>query len=87
MNTHDDLSVEWANIDGTGLVRVFPVADFKSGFALTARIGMAGEQTGYYPEVLLTTDKLTVTIPSQDDGLHHKLAHAIDDSLNDATQR
>ena len=86
MNTHDNLSVEWATIDGTGLVRVFPVADFKSGFALTARIGMAGEHTGYYPEVLLTTDKLTVTIPPQDEGLDHRLAHAIDDSLRNATR-
>ena len=86
MNTHDDLSVEWANIDGTGLTRVFPVANFKSGFALTARIGIAGERTGHYPEVLLTTDKLTVTIPPHPDGLDHQLAHAIDDSLSDVAQ-
>lgn len=86
MNTHDDLSVEWANIDGTGLVRVFQVANFKSGFALTAQLGMAGEQIGHYPEVLLTTDKVTVTIPSHPDGLDHQVAHAIDDALKDAAQ-
>ena len=84
MNTHDDLSVEWANIDGEGLIRVFPVADFKSGFALTARIGIAGERTGLYPEVLLSAQKVTVTIRPDSDGLDHRLAHAIDESLSDA---
>lgn len=84
-NTHDDLELEWADIDGEGLVRVFPTADFKSGFVLTAHIGMAAEAAGYYPEVLLTPSKLTVTIPPNDDGLDHRLAHAIDTALIDAT--
>ena len=84
MNTHDDLNVEWADIDGQGLVRVFPTADFKSGFVLVAHVGMAAEQIEYYPEVLLTPTKLTVTIPPNDDGLAHQLAHAIDTALHDA---
>lgn len=79
---HNDLSVEWSDIAGEGLVRVFPVADFKSGFALTAQLGLAGERTGYYPEVVLTTSKVTVTIRPESDGLHHKLAHEIDQSLS-----
>lgn len=82
MSIHDDLSVEWAAIDGEGLVRVFPVADFKSGFALTAQLGLAGDRTGYYPEVVLTTEKVTVTIRPENDGLDHKLAHEIDQSLS-----
>lgn len=84
MNTHDDLNVEWADIEGQGLVRVFPTANFKSGFVLVAHVGMAAEQLEYYPEVLLTQNKLTVTIPSNDEGLDHRLAHAIDAALHDA---
>lgn len=84
MNTHDDLELEWADIEGQGLVRVFPTANFKSGFVLVAHIGLAAEQVEYYPEVLLTESKLTVTIPPNDEGLDHRLAHAIDATLHDA---
>ena len=43
MNTHDDLELEWSDIEGQGLVRVFPVTNFKSGFVLVAHIGLAAE--------------------------------------------
>jgi len=85
MNIHDDLSVEWADIDGEGLVRVFPMTDFKSGFVLTATVGKAAERLGHYPEVLLSSSKVTVTIPPDDDGRDHQLAHDIDAALSDAT--
>lgn len=85
MNTHDDLELQWADIEGQGLVRVFPTANFKSGFVLVAHIGLAAEQVEYYPEVLLTENKLTVTIPPNDEGLDHRLAHVIDTALHDAT--
>ena len=84
MNTHDDLELEWADIEGQGLVRVFPIANFKSGFVLVAHIGLAAEQVEYYPEVLLTESKLTVTSPPNDEGFDHRLAHAIDTTLHDA---
>ena len=84
MAIHDDLALEWADIDGEGLVRVFPVANFKVGFVLTAHIGKAAEDTDFYPEVLLSSKKLTVTIPDDSDGRDHKLARAIDDILSDA---
>jgi pterin-4a-carbinolamine dehydratase len=84
MTTHDDLALEWADIDGEGLVRVFPTANFKVGFVLTAHIGKAAEDTGFYPEVLLTSTKLTVTVPDDTDGRDHQLARAIDDILSDA---
>ena len=84
MNTHDDLELEWSDIEGQGLVRVFLVTNFKSGFVLVAHIGLAAEQVEYYPEVLLTESKLTVTIPPSDDGLDHRLAHAIDATLHEA---
>lgn len=86
MNIHDDLDVEWAVIEGEGLVRVFVTADFKRGFVLVAHIGLAAERAGYYPNVLLTSQKVTVTIPPHDDGLDHRLAHEIDAVLADDTQ-
>ena len=82
--THDDLALEWADIDGEGLVRVFTTADFKSGFVMVAHIGLAAEQVDYFPEVQLGPRKLTVTIPPNDDGLDHRLAHAIDVALTNA---
>ncbi|HAC55916.1 TPA: hypothetical protein DCF80_00300 [Candidatus Saccharibacteria bacterium] len=87
MSTHDDLALEWADIDGEGLVRVFPLANFKSGFVMVAHIGLAAEKVDYFPEVLLSNEKLTVTIRPNDDGLDHRLAHAIDNVLTDATQQ
>lgn len=84
MDIHDDLGFEWADIEGQGLVRVFAVPNFRSGFVMVAHIGLAAEQTDYFPEVLLTEKKLTVTIPPNDDGLDHRLAHAIDAALSDA---
>lgn len=84
MNTHDDLELEWADIEGQGLVRVFQTNDFRGGFVLVAHIGMAAEAVEYYPEVLLTERKVTVTIPPSDDGFDHRLAHSIDTTLHDA---
>lgn len=86
MNIHDDLALEWSDIDGEGLVRVFSTESFKSGFVLIAHIGLAAERVEYYPEILLTEHKLTVTIPSNDDGLDHRLAHVIDTTLHDAAR-
>jgi pterin-4a-carbinolamine dehydratase len=84
MSIHDDLELEWADIDGQGLVRVYPVSSFKSGFVLLAHVGLAAEQTDYYPEVTLTARKVIITIPPHDDGLDHRLAHMIDDAVADA---
>lgn len=87
MNTHDDLSVQWAVIDSEGLVRVVPTDSFRTGFALTAQVGLAADELEYYPIVTLAADKVTITIPFDDDGVSHRLAHAIDTALHvsDAT--
>ena len=86
MTNQDDLAVEWSDIEGEGLVRVFPVESFRAGFVLTAHIGLAAEQSDYYPEVQLSARKVIVTIPPHDDGLDHRLAHAIDDVLSNAAE-
>lgn len=87
MFDNNDLAVEWSDIEGEGLVRVFPVPSFKAGFVVTAHIGLAAEQVDYYPEVQLTAKKVIVTIPPHDDGLDYRLAHGIDDVLADAAQQ
>ncbi len=84
MNIHDDLALEWADIEGQGLIRVFETNDFRSGFVMLVHVGTAAEQVEYYPEVTLGQHKLTITIPPNDDGLDHRLAHAIDNALSNA---
>lgn len=85
MNIHDDLALEWADIPGEGLVRVFTTASFKDGIALTAQIGEAASGLGRFPEVLITPVKVTVTIPADIDGRDHQLAHVIDKLIDDDT--
>ena len=86
MDIHDDLDLQWSDIEGQGLIRVLRTDSFRTGFVFLAHIGLAAEQTEYYPEVTLTSHKLTITIPPHDDGLDHRLAHAIDSVLVDAAQ-
>lgn len=86
MNIHDDLDLEWADIEGEGLIRVFPISSFKAGFVFLAHVGLAAEKVKYFPIVVLSSSKLTITIPANDDGLDHRLAHAIDTELANATQ-
>ena len=85
MNTQDDLSVEWAELEGEGLERVVKTDSFKSGFVRTGEVGKTAEGLGYFPDVKLSSDKVIIAIPYDDDGLAHQLAQAIDGILGDAT--
>lgn len=85
MNVHDDLPLEWADIDGEGLIRVYPVDSFKSGFALLALVGGVAEQLQFYPEITLSATKLTVTVPEDFEGKDHQLVHAIESTLHNET--
>ena len=87
MDTAHDIALEWSDIDGEGLVRVFPVSSFKTGFVMAAHIGLAAEKTNYYPEVLLSPTKVVVTIPPDSDGLDRQLALGIDEALHDAASQ
>ena len=84
MNIHDDLDIEWADIDSEGLVRVLHTESFREGFVFVAHIGQAAEAVEYFPEIVLNERKVTITIPAHDDGLDHRLAHAIDVAIADA---
>ncbi len=83
MNVHDDIPLEWAIIDGEGLVRVYNTQSFRQGFEMVTLIGGVAEQIGYFPEVQLSTQKLIVTVPEDGEGLDHQLVHAIDATLRD----
>lgn len=85
MNVHDDLPLEWADIDGQGLVRVYNTDSFKSGFALLALVGSVAEQLQFYPEVTLSSHKLTIVVPEDDEGMDHQLVHAIESTLRNET--
>ncbi len=79
----DDLSVQWAELEGEGLERVVNTDSFRSGFVLVGEVGKTAEGLGYFPEVKLASDKVIITIPYDEDGLAHQLALAIDGILGD----
>lgn len=61
-----NLNVAWSLIDGEGLIRVVPTSSFGEGVAIVARLAEIAEHQGHDPEVLLESDKVTVTLYSQD---------------------
>lgn len=77
----DQLSVEWARIDGQGLVRVVPVDRYRTGFVVIAKIGPLAERYDYYPDMLLGADKVTITIDDANEDTAFALAAAIDKVL------
>ncbi|HXH04895.1 MAG TPA: 4a-hydroxytetrahydrobiopterin dehydratase [Candidatus Nitrosotenuis sp.] len=80
-NKLESLSYQWSRIDGQGLVRVVPVDGFKTGFILMAGIGELAESKAYYPELNLTSDKVTITIDDSDESAAFELAEGIDKLL------
>ncbi len=75
----ENLSVEWSDIDGQGLVRVFEPRNFRAGLAIVSMIADVAEEVGYEPTLELTPSKLTVTIAEDDSaGRHTALASGID---------
>lgn len=77
----DQLSVEWARIDGQGLVRVVPVDRYRTGFVVIAKVGPLAERYDYYPDMLLSADKVTITIDDANEDVAFELAAAIDKAL------
>ncbi len=75
----NEIDIEWSDVDGSGLVRVFTPNGFRAGLALVSMLADVAEQVGYEPEVMLTAHKLTVTIPDDASGRHYALAKAIDE--------
>ncbi len=72
------LNIEWSDVDGCGLVRVLSPKGFRAGLAIVSMLADVAEQIGYEPEVNLTLNKLTVTIPDDGSGRNVELAKAID---------
>jgi 4a-hydroxytetrahydrobiopterin dehydratase len=66
MNELKDLSVEWSNIDGEGLVRVVPTDSFRTGVQLVVKLAEIAEAQNHDPGVELTNDKVTITLVSHD---------------------
>lgn len=72
------LDKEWSLIDGQGLVRVFPVDRYRTGFIVIATIGPLAEKYDYYPDILLSRDQVTVTIDDANEEAAYQLAADID---------
>lgn len=72
------LDKEWSQIDGQGLVRVFPVDAYRTGFMVIATIGPLAEKHDYYPDILLSRDQVTVTIDDENEQTAYQLAAEID---------
>lgn len=65
-NLPEDLNVAWSNIDGEGLVRVVPTDSFRVGSVLVAKLAELAEAQGHDPDVLLTNNKVVITLFSHD---------------------
>lgn len=74
----EKLSTDWSLIDGDGLVRVIPTTAYREGFVLMANVGLLAEKAQYFPEITIASDKITITIPDDDEQKAQKLAEAID---------
>lgn len=65
-NLPEDLNVAWSNIEGEGLVRVVPTDSFRTGTLLVAKLAELAESQGHDPDVLLTNNKVVITLFSHD---------------------
>lgn len=65
-NLPEGLNVAWSNIDGEGLVRVVPVESFSTGALFVARLAELADAQGHDPDVLLTNNKVVITLFSHD---------------------
>lgn len=80
-----NLNVAWSDIEGEGLVRVVPTDSFRSGAAFVAELAHIAEEQGHDPDVLLTNDKVVITLYSHDEQAvterDRKFAHAVDELI------
>ena len=65
-NKESGLNVAWSQIDGEGLVRVVPTDSFATGVHFVAELAHIAEAHDHDPEVLLTHDKVVITLYSHD---------------------
>lgn len=77
-----NLNVAWSDIEGEGLVRVVPTDSFGTGVALVAKLASIAEAQNHDPDVLLTNDKVVITLYSHDENAiterDHRFAQAVD---------
>ena len=62
-----NLNVAWSDIEGEGLVRVVPTDSFGTGAAFVAELARIAEAQNHDPDVLLTNDKVVITLYSHDE--------------------
>lgn len=62
----EDLNVAWSDIEGEGIVRVVPTTSFREGALLVAKLAELAEAQGHDPDVILTNNKVVITLFSHD---------------------
>ena len=80
-----NLNVAWSEIEGEGLVRVVPTDSFGTGVAFVAELAKIAEAQNHDPDVLLTNDKVVITLYSHDAQAvterDHAFAAAVDELI------
>lgn len=71
-----NLNVAWSDIEGEGLVRVVPTDSFATGTAFVAELAKIAETQQHDPDVLLTHNKVVITLYSRDEQSVTKRDHA-----------
>jgi len=78
MSVESGLSLQWARLEGEGLVRVIKTGSFEDALGVIKVIGEVVNRVGYEPNVSLEPGKVTVMIPEDTSGVYTKLAHELD---------
>lgn len=80
-----NLNVAWSDIEGEGLVRVVPTDSFATGVALSAELAKIAEAQQHDPDVLVTNNKVVITLYSHDEQAvterDHAFARAVDELI------
>ena len=82
-NKLENISQDWSLIDGQGLIRVVPIDAYKTGFILIANVGILADKYQYYPDLLLSREKVTITIDDKNETKAYAIAAKIDEILQD----
>ncbi len=86
----DDISTEWSQLEGQGLVRVVPVDSFRTATVLTIKLAELAGKLSHDPDLEVNSQKVVITLITHSESAvtdkDFEYAKAVDELLKqDAT--